>query len=194
MICNDRYRRSDMNDRDIINKLKGHNESGIEELIDKYGQYVGSVIYRVAKSALGSEDIEEIASDVFCTIWQTRKRIKEVDSLKPYLAQIARNMTRNKMRRTKIHRSLDELVLVLQTESNDELFVQKEKIAIIKEFLTSIKHPDKEILAAYYFSNQKLEQISDHYNLPLSTIKSKIYRGRKSIIEHFERKGYTYED
>ncbi len=183
-----------MSDYTIIKKLKLNNEKAIDELIGKYGLYIGAVIFGVSRSSLKAEDIEEIASDVFYAVWKKRHEILQNDSLKPYLAQIARNMTINKFNQIKNFEPLDEQLLIFDIKGNDEILIQQEKIAIIKEFLDIIKHPDKDILVAYYFKNDKLENIAETYKLPLSTVKSKIYRGRKSIVEYFEKRGYRYEN
>jgi RNA polymerase sigma-70 factor (ECF subfamily) len=81
---------------------------------------------------------------------------------------------------------LDDEILIFETEKTDEMLIQKEKISIIKEFMDTLRSPDKDILKAYYFWNYKLEYIAVMYELPLSTVKSKIYRGRKAITEYFE--------
>ncbi len=83
---------------------------------------------------------------------------------------------------------------VFDTEETEELIIRKEKISIVKEFMGTMKYPDKDILAAYYFRDYKLEDIAAMYKLPLSTVKSKIYRGRKTIIEYFKERGYIYEN
>lgn len=178
-----------MKDCTIIKKLKRNDEKAIEELIDKYGRYIAAVVYKVSAAALKAEDIEEIVSDVFYAVWKIRHSIAQTDSLKPYLAQTARNMTRNKFKKVKDELPLEEDMLLSQNNIIDEMLIQKEKIAIIKDFLDRMKHPDKDILKAYYFMNCRLEDISETYELPLSTVKSKIYRGRKTIIEYLEERG-----
>ncbi len=182
-----------MNDCTIIRKLKQNNEKAIKELIDKYGRYIAAVIYRVSGSVLKAEDIEEIVSDVFYSVWKRRHHLLEIESLKPYLAQAARNMTKNKFSHVKDEQPLDDEMAVFDTEETDELLIQKEKVSMVREFMDSMKYPDKDILTAYYFRDYKLEDIASMYELPLSTVKSKIYRGRKTIIEYFEERGYLYE-
>lgn len=182
-----------MSDCTIIKKLKQNDEKAIEELIDKYGRYIAAIVYGVGGFSLKAEDIEEIESDVFYAVWKRRHKLLEIESLKPYLAQAARNMTRNKCGKVKKEQPLDD-ELSFETEKTDELLIQKEKIAIIKEFMKTMEYPDKDILTAYYFWNYKLGDIAAMYEVPLSTVKSKLYRGRKTIIKYFEERGYLYEN
>ncbi len=182
-----------MSDCTIIKKLKRNNEKAIEELIDKYGQYIVSIVFRISGASLKSEDIEEVVSDVFYATWKARHTIMETDSIKPYLAQIARNMTRNRFNNVRDELPLDEDILFQGVNKIEEMLVQKEKVSIIKDFVDKMKYPDRDILTAYYFKNYKLQDISDTYKIPMSTVKSKIYRGRKTIIEYLEERGYIYE-
>lgn len=183
-----------MNDRAIIKKLKQNNEKAIKELIDKYGRYVAAVVCGVSGAVFKAEDVEEVVSDVFYSVWKNRHNILEIDSIKPYLAQAARNITKNKFSQVKDEQLLDDEIEAFDTEATEELIIRKEKISIVKEFMGTMKYPDKDILAAYYFRDYKLEDIAAMYELPLSTVKSKIYRGRKTIIEYFKERGYIYEN
>lgn len=183
-----------MSDCATIKKLKQNDEKAIEELIDRYGHYTAAIVYGVSGSSLRAEDIEEVVSDVFYAIWTSRHNLLETDSLKPYLAQIARNMTRNRFSRVKNEQPLNDEILVFQAGTTDEMLIEKEKVSIVKKLMGAMKFPDKDILTAYYFWNYKLEEIAAMYALPLSTVKSKIYRGRKTIIEYFEERGHFYEN
>lgn len=179
-----------MSDRFIIKKLKQDDERAIEELIDKYAPYAAAIVYRISGASLKVEDMEEIVSDVFYAIWKRRHHLVETDSIKPYLAQTARNMTRNKWSRVTHEQPLDDDNLPFAAHTTDEMLIQREQVSIVKKFMDTLKGPDKEILTAYYFGNYKLEDIALMYKLPLSTVKSKIYRGRKAIINYFEERGY----
>lgn len=182
-----------MSDNPIIKKLKHNNEKAIEELIDKYGQYIASVVFRIGGSSLKAEDIEEVISDVFYAVWKTRDTIVQTDSLKPYIAQIARNITRNRFKNQRDELPIEEELLLQEDDKIEEMLVQKEKVSIIKDFVDTMKYPDKDILTDYYFKNYKLQDISANYKIPMSTVKSKIYRGRKTIIKYLEERGYIYE-
>ncbi|MNJ50401.1 RNA polymerase factor sigma-70 [compost metagenome] len=181
-----------MSDSLLIQRLKKNDDKAIEELITKYGQYTAAIVYGVGGSALNAEDVEEVVSDVFYAIWKSRHKIVQIESLKPYLAQIARNMTRNKWRHVKNEQPLDDELSIVNSPTADEALIQKESIATIKKLIATLKPPDNDILHAYYIWNYKLEDIALMYKLPLSTVKSKIYRGRRTIVQYFEEGGIEY--
>lgn len=181
-----------MSDILLIQQLKKNDDKAIEELITRYGQYTASIVYGVGGSALNAEDVEEIVSDVFYAIWKSRQEILQIESLKPYLAQIARNMTRNKWKTVKNDQPLDDELSMINSPTTDEALIQKESIATIKKIIATLKHPDNDILHDYFIWNYKLEDIAQMYKLPLSTVKSKIYRGRRTIVQFFDEGGNEY--
>lgn len=183
----------ELSDRLLIQRLQENDDQAIEELITRYGQYTATIVYRVGGPALNAEDVEEVVSDVFYAIWKSRHKIVQTESIKPYLAQIARNMTRNKWRQVKNDQPLDDQSSIMNSPATDEALIQKESITTIKKLIAALKPPDNDILHAYYIWNYKLEDIALMFNLPLSTVKSKIYRGRKTIVEYCERGGSGIE-
>ncbi|MDF2540838.1 MAG: DNA-directed polymerase sigma-70 factor [Herbinix sp.] len=182
-----------MDDCTVIKRLKQNKEKALETLMVRYTSYVVSIIVRIGGHLLSSQDVEEIASDVFYAIWKRRESLIEVDSLKPYIAQIARNMTKTRLNQTREETPLDDDILVIHSEDIDEQLIQKEQIKYLHETISQFHFPDKDILLAYYFWNYKLTDIAKQFELPLSTIKSKLYRGRCELVKRFEEGGYHYE-
>ncbi len=182
-----------MEDCTIIKRLKQNKEKALETLMTRYTSYVVSIIVRIGGHLLSVQDVEEIASDVFYAVWKRRENLIEADSLKPYIAQIARNMTKTRMSQTRQEEPLDDDVLVLVSGDINEQLAQKEQLQFLRETISRFNYPDKDILLAYYFWNYKLADIAKQFELPLSTIKSKLYRGRSELVKRFEEGGYHYE-
>lgn len=136
---------------------------------------------------LTNQDIEEISSDVFYAVWRSRENLIQTDSLKPYIAQITRNMTKKKLMKSKNDSTFEEDVITIEVNDIAEDYVLAEQVEIVRKLLDEFKYPDRDILIAYYFYEYKLEEIAEKFKLPLSTVKSKIYRGKKEIVKRFEK-------
>ncbi|MDF2510776.1 MAG: DNA-directed polymerase sigma-70 factor [Herbinix sp.] len=182
-----------MEDYIIIKRLKQNKEKALEYLIERYSSYVVSIAARIGGRLLSIQDVEEIASDVFYAIWKNRGNLIETGSLKPYIAQIARNMTKTRLCHKREEEPLDEDMLVFSSEGVDELIIHKEQLQFLRDTISLLNYPDKDILLSYYFWNYKLTEIAERFDLPLSTIKSKLYRGRSELVKRFEEGGYYYE-
>lgn len=179
-----------MRDCTIIKKLKLNKEKSLELLMERYTSYVVVVVSRVGGNLLSVEDVEEITSDVFYTIWKNRGKLIETNSLKPYIGQIARNMAKSKMVKYKDDKPLEDEILGSNTQSIEDLMLQKEQILFLNDYIEQLAYPDKDILREFYMEEYKLDEIATRYQMPLSTVKSKVYRGKKEIVKKFIAESY----
>ena len=59
------------------------------------------IIIKNNESTFSNEDIEEIASDVFLTIWKNKEKLDINKEIAPYIAGITRNLILKKKRKVK---------------------------------------------------------------------------------------------
>ena len=85
-----------MNENQIVDKLKKHDESALGDIIDRYTPLISAIIYNVSRGSLSSSDIEETTADVFFTLWNNAEKVKS-DSLKGYISAIAKTKALDKM-------------------------------------------------------------------------------------------------
>ena len=65
-----------MNENKLLHRLRAGDESVLPELIRRYSAYAYAIASNILSHALGEEDIEEVVSDSFISIWEHRKNIK----------------------------------------------------------------------------------------------------------------------
>ena len=63
----------------------------------------------------------------------------------------------------------------------------------IKQTVLTLPHPDREIFLRHYYYCQPLTIISQEMNINISTIKTKLHRGRKKLKEIIIEGGYKVE-
>lgn len=54
----------------LLMRLKNRKRNAIDEAIEVYTPYLSTVLYNMLGNRLPKEDIEEILSDVFVTLWK----------------------------------------------------------------------------------------------------------------------------
>ena len=54
-----------MTEKEMVEGLKKHDESAIEEIMECFTPYVSTIIYNVSRGSMSTADIEETAADVF---------------------------------------------------------------------------------------------------------------------------------
>lgn len=77
-------------------------------------------------------DVEEATSDVFLTLWQNAGKVCE-GRLKAYLAGIARNKAKEKLRSAGRETVLEEDVLLISGEDVESRLTQSEQAAFLRE-------------------------------------------------------------
>ena len=131
----------------LLMRLKNRKRNAIDEAIEVYTPYLSTVLYNMLGNRLPKEDIEEILSDVFVTLWKNADTIDlEKGTLRAYLAAVARNFALKKLNKQRDYTSLDEI------ELPDEAAVLEENTAdsVVWDAVMSLGEPDNEIFVRYY--------------------------------------------
>lgn len=98
-----------MQERSLIRRLKQHQPQALEELITTYSPYVGTIIRNIIGKYLAEPDVEELTADVFLAVWEHTDQLK-AGKLTAYLAAIARNRAKNRIRSYHETVNLEDLV------------------------------------------------------------------------------------
>lgn len=166
----------------------------ITNIIKEFAGYV-FVIIRNNKYNFSSEDIEEIASDVFLVIWQNRNKLDINKEIKPYIAGITKNLILKKQRLI-TNQNLDIECVEKTIPNNVDVYsttVEREKTTIIMEELKKMKEEDRKIFMNYYYYSKKIKDISKELNISEIKVKSRLSRIRKKLKKELEKRGYGYE-
>ena len=172
----------------LLAGLKKRKHGSLEKTIDLYTPYVTVIVYNVVGAAMSKEDIEEVVSDTFLSLWKSAATLNsEKGCIRSYLAAIARNRAKNKLRTIHTHEEINEnIVSAYKTPQED--IEEREKRALILELIKSLGEPDCEIFLRYYYYEEKISKIADITGLHVSTVKTKLSRGRKKIKEFLIKK------
>ena len=181
------------NEDKLLAGLKKRKHGSLEKVIDLYTPYVTVVVYNVAGAALTKEDIEEVVSDVFLSLWKSAGMIdSKKGSIRTYLAAIARNCAKNKLRTVHTHEEISENIISVYKTPQEDVEEQENRLLIL-ELINSLGEPDCEIFLRYYYYEEKISKIADITGLHASTVKTKLSRGRKKIKEVLIKRRYSNE-
>ena len=169
-----------MTEEKALKQMQQGSQEALCLLIERYTPYVSTVIHNIIGSSMAQADIEETTADVFFTLWQNAKKVR-VQSLKSYLAAVARNLALKKLRETGKTLSLEDDRLVLETEAPENEMEKKELGLAVRRAVLDMGEPDREIFLRHYFFFQPLSQISQEMGIGLSALKSRLYRGREKL-------------
>ena len=173
-----------MTEATALRELKRGSESALIWFIDAYTPYVTAIIHGIIGEHMDMADVEEVASDVFFALWENAGKVY---SVKGYLGTMARNKAKNKLRDLTYDLPLEEQILVLEGGNPEDTMEEKERNRAVRRAILQMRQPEKEIFLRHYYYCQKVDTISVEMNLPLSTVKTKLRRGRARLGRELQK-------
>ncbi len=179
-----------MKDKEYIIDFEENGILNIEEVINKYNNY----IYKMLKNSITKEeDIEEILSDTFVALWKNYDFLDKNINLKAYLIGITRNLVKKKYREYSKFSNLEEvsenISSYIDIEKNTE---ENEKIKLISMIINNMIEEERNIFIMFYYKNYKIKEIASKLNIGVSKVKVTLHRLRKKVKKTFKESGYDY--
>ena len=165
----------------------------LEKIVDEYSGYIYTIIQNMAANIFNQEDIEEIISDTFFILWKNQNKIDKEKSLSSYIAGIARNLVKERLRKTNKNIINDLECDFFDIQMIDLEYENREKIEIIKNTMGKMKEQDKDIFNLYYYGNRKINEISKILKIAEFNVKSRLHRIRKKLKNELLKGGYSDE-
>lgn len=152
------------------------------------------VIIKNNRYSFSDEDIEEIASDVFLTLWKNQDKLDINKGMASYIAGVTKNLILKKQRdMKKSNINIDNLENSLCDDTNiHNQTEENEKSRIIIEELMKMKEEDRNIFTYYYYHSRGMKEISENLNISETKVKSRLFRIRRKLKKELEKRGYSY--
>lgn len=157
-------------------------------------------MYHFIHCTIGNEDTaKDICQTLFIKMFKDLRKLRDPEKLKPWLYQIALNLCRDEMRRRKRHRlyyidsdpvndspnSVRNLVDD-NRKSPDNILEHSQIGDILKKSLMSIPEEQRTIIVMKQYQDLKFSEIADILDIPMNTVKSRLYYGLKALRKILE--------
>ena len=182
-----------MDEKSALRALKRGDETALAWMIDRYAAYVSTIIYNIIGSFMTVSDVEEAASDVFLTLWSNAEKVRP-GKVKAYLSGVARNKAKEKTREMGRDLPLEDDVVLISDMDLERDIQAREQARFVRQAILAMRHPDREIFLRYYYYCQTVSQISEEMGINVSTVKTKLRRGREKLKEVLCKGGYDLGD
>lgn len=176
----------------LATRLRLGDTTALAELIELYTPYACAVVENVLGGVLGKEDVEELVADAFAALWYNRVNVRD-GAIKAYLAAIARNKAKSRLRSLRISEPLEDDIPIAELNLPEEKYILDELADIAHRAVDSLPEPDREIFKRHYFLYQRTEEIAADLKLPGATVRTKLARGRKRLKAYLTERGYDYD-
>jgi RNA polymerase sigma-70 factor (ECF subfamily) len=183
----------------VIESCKAGDKGAFSELVLCYQKRVFNIAYRM----LGNmEEAKDLAQEVFLTVFESIKDLREDAKFEPWLTQITINRCRNhwKYLKRRQYFNSDSLDDPIETEDgemtksvyhpfdNPETLCEKKMIQqFVQKGLLKLKEEQRELIVLRDLQGFSYGEIGELFFIPEGTIKSKLHRARMDLKKILER-------
>lgn len=186
-------------ERLLINRLKQRDEQAFNEIVRLYGDKVFSLVYRMIGNR---QEAEDIAQEVFVTVFKSIDTFRGEAKFSTWLLRIAANLSKNQIkylaRRPTDANGLGDgsegaapdgpaPPLQARIEPPDMMAEAAEMNALLQQAVTELDEEHRLLIILRDVEELSYEEIAEITGLPEGTIKSRLHRARMAIKEKLDK-------
>lgn len=158
----------------------------LDKIIDDYTSYLRTIIENMVGNNLIEEDKEEIILDTFFILWKRYKENYSINSLSSYMAGIARNLVRERLK--KLNKNIDITQLENLAEYSNLDIYSQERIEVNELYkkINNLKEIDIKIINMFYYYDKSIKDIAKELKITEVNVKTRLHRIRKKIKQEFK--------
>ena len=184
-----------MNDAQVVDKVLGGDAGAFELLILKYQS---QIFYSAMNIVKNREFAEDITQDAFLKAYEKLDTLQDKEHFFPWLKRIAVNLALNQYDRGKrvvdVETEDSEISFFdkISDEGNPEDFLIKDELKkYIKMFVDALPERLRTVIILREVDDMSYEDISDMLNIPLGTVRSRLFNARQIIKDRLIKQGLT---
>ncbi len=182
-------------DEDLVAAFQAGDLAAFDLLVSRWDRKIQGAVYRMVGR---SEDVRDITQEAFLKAYRGLPAFKREARFSSWLYQIALNVCRDRMRQRK--RTAGELSFDVLAESGTlpspapqqsalELAEARDLSRLVAAAVGALPHDQREVIVLKEYEGLTFQEIADALGIPVSTVKTRLYRGLGLLRESLERRG-----
>jgi len=181
-------------DEELVAAFQDGDAAAFDELVARWDRKIHGAIYRI----LGAdEDARDLCQEAFLRAYRGLSTFKREARFSSWLYQIAINACRDRLRRRrgKTAVSLDEM-----DESRDgglralapsplDLVEARDLRHLVADAMATLRAEEREVVILKEYQELTFPEIAEALEVPLSTVKTRLYRGLAQLRHQLEGQG-----
>lgn len=187
----------DLSDVERIKATLAGDASAYESLVLKYQDRLFNTLYRITRSR---EEAEDVAQEAFVQAYVKLSSFQGKSQFYTWLYRIAFNISVSRGRKKRPVASVDQGKEVAGEEPVDglpsaqEKLEQQEDVSSVHVALGKLSEDHRKILVLRELEGCDYESIGETLDLPVGTVRSRLFRARQQLKEELQRGGYEFGD
>jgi len=157
-------------------------------------------LYHMAFRMLGSrQEAEDVTQEAFLRVYRNLDRYDESLKFSTWIYRIATNLCIDRLRKRRMsysldaesneHDGLDGYALIPSDDRTPESeMLLSETQRIVREAIETLPAKYKSVMVLRYLHDLSLQEIGEILDMPVTTVKTRVHRGREFLRKKLERK------
>ena len=185
-----------LSDEELVSAFRAGQGNAFRMLIKRYQKPLFNYLYRL----LGSrEDSDDAFQETFLRVYRALPRFETGRRFKPWIYTIAGNLVKNIYRSRSVRKKLSldrdfsndgdqrsgdlsSLLAALGPSPIDEA-MREERALLLRQAIEELSPKGKQALILFYFEGLPYEDIAQVADIPLGTVKSRIYNATAQLLK-----------
>jgi RNA polymerase sigma-70 factor (ECF subfamily) len=184
---------ANLTDEQLVEMAVKENPEAFGEIVKRWERKIFALCFGMLSR---EEDARDAAQETFISAYRNLANFRGEAKVSSWLHRIAVNQCLTKQRRTKVRA---EIYLEDEAETNQMIFVapngasparkteQNERLQYVRQAVGSLPPDLRQVIVMKEFEEMTFQQISHALDLPLSTVKSRVYTALKQLRLKLER-------
>lgn len=167
----------------IVSRAQRGDERAFADLVRNFHAYVYAIVSAVLENP---DDAEEVVQDTFINVYRGLPRLKDTASFNGWLAEIARNCARDRLRKRRLETvPIDEVgPHKLETSDAPEArLIRDEQIELIRGAMEALSKKDRDIARAYYLDGASYDELIRAHGLSYKAISFRLSRAKRLLTK-----------
>jgi RNA polymerase sigma-70 factor (ECF subfamily) len=182
-------------DEQLVEDCLGGDVSAFDVLVDRWQRKIRGAAYRIVGS---EEDAQDICQEAFLKAFRGLPSFKREARFSSWLYQIALNLSRDRLRRRKTRSwvSLDDAeeanpgrIAAALGGPADDWVESREIQRLVALAVAALPDEQREVVVLKEYQGLTFPEIAEIQGVPLSTVKTRLYRGLSVLRERLVRQG-----
>ena len=183
-------------DEELVEACLAGEVAAFDILVARWQRKIRGAVYRVVGS---EEEAQDICQEAFLKAYRGLSSFKREARFSSWLYQIALNLSRDRLRRRKTRNwvSLDEVDETPaagwaggRAVSADQWVESREVQRLVANAVAALPEEQREAVVLKEYQGLTFSEIAEIQGVPVSTVKTRLYRGLSVLRERLVRQGF----
>ncbi len=174
-----------LTDAELVEKTLQGNKDAFGVLVTKYRGAVHGLAYHITGSF---SDAEDLAQEAFIKAYRNLTQIQDKSKFASWLNSLTANLCKSWLRKQKdnvvsVDESSDVSSQIIAFDTPEQALADKEFRASVVKAISALPEKNRLVITLFYLDGLSYKDVADFLDTTVSTVQSRLQRGRKQLKE-----------